>query len=275
MVNYYDILKVSQNATGTEIKSAYRRLARKLHPDKNSGAEDTALKFAAIAEAYEVLGNAAERSKYDRRLLETDFSETINGDSVLASSNPHAKRWRQMAYEKRYNDIIDRMIAEERNEAIALQRFIFPLVALGVSALFVGMVRPNIFLSDYFTGPFGVVLKIGAVSFFIVGIIHVIGRIRESLDRYAFDDNDIHESVLDQKELPARRWSRYSISAVIILGVAGCLGLGTAIFYISGFRSVINPLLFSTYPSPDIVLFPPIFVLIVDLIHGLLLNYDT
>ncbi|MEO7539492.1 MAG: DnaJ domain-containing protein, partial [Pyrinomonadaceae bacterium] len=37
MVNYYDILKVSPKASGTEIKSAYRRLARKLHPDRNNG----------------------------------------------------------------------------------------------------------------------------------------------------------------------------------------------------------------------------------------------
>src|SRR5205085_4784281 len=50
MVNYYDILKVSPKASRTEIKSAYRRLARKLHPDRNNGSQETALKFAAIAE---------------------------------------------------------------------------------------------------------------------------------------------------------------------------------------------------------------------------------
>src|SRR5947209_1543818 len=114
MVNYYDVLKVAPKASGAEIKSAYRRLARKLHPDKNNGSEETALKFAAIAEAYEVLGNAKERARYDRRLLDVQFSTNGNGDSVFASQNRHARRWRQMVYEKRYNDIIDRMIAEER-----------------------------------------------------------------------------------------------------------------------------------------------------------------
>ena len=74
MVNYYDILKVSPKASRAEIKSAYRRLARKLHPDRNNGSEETALKFAAIAEAYEILGNAKERVKYDRRSLKCNLA---------------------------------------------------------------------------------------------------------------------------------------------------------------------------------------------------------
>ena len=74
MVNYYDILKVSQKASGTEIKSAYRRLARKLHPDRNNGSEETALKFAAIAEAYEILGKTKDRENYDRRLVDAQFN---------------------------------------------------------------------------------------------------------------------------------------------------------------------------------------------------------
>ena len=117
MVNYYEILKVSQKATGPEIKSAYRRLARKLHPDRNNGSEETALKFAAIAEAYEILGNAKERVRYDRRLLDAQYSSNGNGDSLFYSQNPHARRWRQMVYERRYNDIIDRMIAEAQAAA--------------------------------------------------------------------------------------------------------------------------------------------------------------
>ncbi|MEP6705377.1 MAG: DnaJ domain-containing protein, partial [Acidobacteriota bacterium] len=85
MVNYYETLKVSPRSSKTEIKSAYRRLARKLHPDKNNGSEETARAFAAIAEAYEVLSNANERAAYDQRILNAQFNGAANGDSVFAS----------------------------------------------------------------------------------------------------------------------------------------------------------------------------------------------
>lgn len=271
MVNYYDILKVSPKASRSEIKSAYRRLARKLHPDRNNGSEETALKFAAIAEAYEVLGNAVERSKYDRRLLDAQFSST-NGDSFFASANPHARRWRQMVYEKRYNDIIDRMIAEERRESIALQKFIFPLVALFVALFFVGLVRPYIFLSMPLESWVGNLIRIAIISLFVVGVIHIVGRIRDAFDRYAFDDNVIHDSVLDDQELPPRHVSRYSMSALIIIGTFVSLAGGLALGYAFGVSSAINPRFFW---GIDVVLLPPIFVLVVDLIHGFILNFEN
>src|SRR5436190_5953712 len=95
MVNYYETLKVSTKASKTEIKSAYRRLARKLHPDKNNGSEQTAIAFAQIAEAYEILGNPKQRSAYDKKLNAVHVTNG-NGDSVFTSANSHAQRGRQM-----------------------------------------------------------------------------------------------------------------------------------------------------------------------------------
>lgn len=62
--NYYEILGVSVDSTNAEIKSAYRKLARKYHPDINKD-EDAINIFKNITEAYEILSNDVERSKYD------------------------------------------------------------------------------------------------------------------------------------------------------------------------------------------------------------------
>ena len=69
MVDYYRILKVSPKASNTEIKSAYRKLARKMHPDVNGGSESAARDFSQIAKAYQILSNPQERAYYDAQLL--------------------------------------------------------------------------------------------------------------------------------------------------------------------------------------------------------------
>ena len=64
--NYYDILGVDKTAAEKDIKSAYRKLARKWHPDANpTNAQKAEEKFKEIQEAYEVLGDADKRKKYD------------------------------------------------------------------------------------------------------------------------------------------------------------------------------------------------------------------
>lgn len=65
VLNYYDVLGVAPNASLEEIKSAYRKLARKYHPDLNNGDEKSCLKFKEITAAYETLSNAAKRREYD------------------------------------------------------------------------------------------------------------------------------------------------------------------------------------------------------------------
>lgn len=66
--DYYSILGVSRNASAKEIKSAYRSLAMKYHPDRQGGNTSTATeqKFKEISEAYEVLSDAKKRQQYDQ-----------------------------------------------------------------------------------------------------------------------------------------------------------------------------------------------------------------
>jgi hypothetical protein len=265
MVNYYETLKVSPKASKTEIKSAYRRLARKLHPDKNNGSEETARAFAAIAEAYEVLSNAKERAAYDKRILTAQYNGSANGDSVFASSNSHARRWRQLVYEHRYNEIIDRMIAEERRESMALQRIIFPTVALFFSTLMVSIFQPQIFPKVGIPG----VIVLGTL--FVVGIIHLIGRIREALERYAYRADEIHDSIIDAEAGTVKPYSRFFAGTFLIAGVAISFIAGLLIGNYAELGAIPWPPLFS---NPEFLLYPPVFVLLVDLMHSIVLRTE-
>lgn len=64
--DYYEVLGVSKEATETEIKSAYRKLARTLHPDVNKDDPEAEDKFKEVAEAYEVLSDQNKRARYDQ-----------------------------------------------------------------------------------------------------------------------------------------------------------------------------------------------------------------
>ena len=63
--DYYSTLGVAKTATEKEIKQAFRKLARKFHPDVNPGDKTSESKFKEINEAYEVLGDPDKRRKYD------------------------------------------------------------------------------------------------------------------------------------------------------------------------------------------------------------------
>ena len=63
--DYYEILEVSRTSTDQEIKSAYRKVAMKFHPDRNPGDKAAEDKFKEAAEAYSVLSDAEKRKRYD------------------------------------------------------------------------------------------------------------------------------------------------------------------------------------------------------------------
>ena len=65
-IDYYKILGVDKNASEAEIKKAYRKMARKYHPDLNPNDKEAEQKFKQLNEANEVLSNPEFRKKYDK-----------------------------------------------------------------------------------------------------------------------------------------------------------------------------------------------------------------
>ncbi|NXJ71834.1 DJC30 protein, partial [Rostratula benghalensis] len=65
----YEVLGVPATATAAQIKTAYYEQSFRYHPDRNAGSAAAAARFAAVSEAYRVLGSVALRRKYDRGLL--------------------------------------------------------------------------------------------------------------------------------------------------------------------------------------------------------------
>ena len=65
-VDFYELLEVERDADDATIKSAYRKLAMKYHPDKNGGCKDHEAKFKAVSQAYECLKDPQKRAAYDR-----------------------------------------------------------------------------------------------------------------------------------------------------------------------------------------------------------------
>src|SRR5207245_11555016 len=111
MTDYYDVLGVKRDATATEIKSAYRKLARKRHPDVNRGSEKAAREFALLSLAYDTLVDPQERAFHDQQL-----DKRNSGASILNSDNAHAQRARNIAAQARWYRVVRQTLEHARRE---------------------------------------------------------------------------------------------------------------------------------------------------------------
>lgn len=95
--NLYQILGVTKDATMDQIKSAYRKLAKKYHPDVHPGDEECEKKFQEITEAYSILSDENKRKKYD-----ASFSDAQN-----AQENRQETRERKTQQTGTYDSKVD------------------------------------------------------------------------------------------------------------------------------------------------------------------------
>lgn len=83
--DYYEVLGISQNADDSSIKKAYRKLAKKYHPDTNSGNAQSEEKFKEVTEAYNVLSDKEKRKLYDQ-FGHAAFEEGFSGSSTYGGN---------------------------------------------------------------------------------------------------------------------------------------------------------------------------------------------
>ncbi|MDX6289745.1 MAG: hypothetical protein QOH42_1544, partial [Blastocatellia bacterium] len=118
MTDYYHVLGVKRSATATEIKSAYRKLARKRHPDVNRGSEKAAREFALLSLAYHTLIDPQERAFHDQQLDQAPTAFPFLG----LDNNPHAKRASNIAAQARWDRVVNQILENDRRENMERQR---------------------------------------------------------------------------------------------------------------------------------------------------------
>jgi curved DNA-binding protein CbpA len=277
MTDYYQVLGVERTATATEIKSAYRKLARKRHPDVNRGSEKAAREFAMLSLAYHTLIDPQERAFHDQQLI-----KPTNGASILHSDNPHAQRARDM--QARWDRVVNQILEHDRRENTARQRAVFTTVSLFLSTFFVAMIKPPLWQS------FDLVGRVILATLFVAGIWHLIRRLREYFRNYTYKPEEIHYSITRDDNTPSQPFTRFSAYAFLIGGYGISLGVGLLIgWHAQDFFSDLTLLFRHHAPttvgggtfSPtaliisDLIFYPPIAVLIIDSLHAVASRIDT
>ena len=98
-IDYYKILGVTKTTTEKEIKTAYRKLARKYHPDVNPDNKDAEMKFKEINEANEVLSDPENRKKYDK--FGKDWK---HGEKYEKAQRQHQRKTQQQSGQQGYSN---------------------------------------------------------------------------------------------------------------------------------------------------------------------------
>jgi curved DNA-binding protein len=111
-IDYYKILGISKTATEKDIKTAYRKLARKFHPDLNPDNKDAELKFKEINEANEVLSDPENRKKYDKHGADWKHAEAFQ--KAQNQQPPNYQSNNQAYADQDYSDFFESMFGERR-----------------------------------------------------------------------------------------------------------------------------------------------------------------
>jgi curved DNA-binding protein CbpA len=276
VIDYYKILGVKTAASQAEIKSAYRKLARKSHPDLNKTSE-AARDFDQVSKAYHTLIDPQERAYYDQQLK----AQKNRSYSILDSNNPHAKRARNLAVQAKWDRLVDEVLERDRLENRERQRAVFTTVSLFLSTFFLAMMRPQLWTL------FSTMGRVIVLTLFVIGVWHLANRLKEYLAHYTYRPKTI-QGIGD--ETPEQPFTRFSAYTFLLVGYALSLGIGlyvgwhtqdffndiTLLFRhrVAEVQSSMLAFTSAALLIPDLIICPPIAVLIVDTVHGIASRID-
>ena len=279
MIDYYKLLGVKATSTQAEIKSAYRQLARKSHPDLNPNSQ-AGRQFALLSKAYHTLIDPQERAYYDEQLR----AQKNRSYSILDSNNPHEKRARNLAVQAKLDRLVDQVLERDRLENRERQRAVFTTVSLFLSTFFLAMMRPQLWTVFSTWG------KVIVLTLFVMGVWHLANRLREYLAHYTYKPRLFTDSIMRGESLPEQPFTRFSAYTFLLVGYALSVGIGLYIGWHTQdffnditllFRhrvGVVQSSMFAyTWAAlfiPDLIVYPPIAVLIVDTVHGIASRID-
>jgi hypothetical protein len=277
VIDYYRILGVKTTASQAEIKSAYRKLARKSHPDLNHNSQ-ASRDFALLSKAYHTLSDPQERAYYDEQLK----AQKNRSWSILDSNNPHAKRARNLAVQAKWDRLIDEVLERDRLENRERQRAVFTTVSLFLSTFFLAMMRPQLWTT------FSTMGRVVVLTLFVIGVWHLATRLKEYLAHYTYKPKVIQG--IGDHETPEQPFTRFSAYTFLLVGYALSLGIGLYIGWhtqdffndltllfrhrVAEVQSSVLAFTSAALLIPDLVICPPIAVLIVDTVHGLASRID-
>jgi hypothetical protein len=278
VTNYYKVLGIKRSASKSEVKSAYRKLARLRHPDVNGGSERAAREFALLSKAYRVLIDPQERVYHDQQLS----AQSDSAVSFLHSNNIHAQRARNIQVQARWDRVVNEVLEKDRQESRERQRAVFTTVSLFLSTFFVAMIKPHLWETFNYAG------RAVVLTLFVIGVWHLATRLREYFAHYTYRPKSIQDSIMRDDDKPEQPFTRFSAYTFLLVGYALSIGVGLIIgWHAQGFMSGLTMLLPKEvahsnvlfYSStvlliPDLVVYPPIAVLIVDSMQALTSRMD-
>lgn len=261
MGDLYAVLGVNRTATSNEIKSAYRRLARKYHPDVNSDPAAQS-KFAQINEAYHMLIDPERRRTYDRTGAVSSATYARQSDSAAA------RVARRAQYQERADHIVNEWLRREREETRARGKAVYTTVTLFVSTFFAAITSGLFTLPIETSDLWQVGWLLTLALLFVIGVRHLYTSLKEHFDYYTYRQPRV--SVTRPVRKSDKRFKRGDAIAFVIIGYMFSVGAGVLIrLMFESFSPqppdnaiIINAILYS-------LVYPPIAVLIVDKIYSI------